>query len=1640
MESLIRCLIIILLSLGSLRAQYNALETFNSAGDLANDGCSALLVEPDGTLWVGHDFFGQNSLNGEPISRRAPDGSWDYPFDANTLSSPVVNGNPYSWASFDIQEIHRAPDSTIWFVSSTGNSSDMNSSPPLLSYKNGSFTVHHISLANFPNKGAVHTMLVDGIGDLWFGCEEGLVRFNQASQQFSSYNPPLINLPTSNNHSSKRIFSLDYDNQNNILAISGYPSSLNGAQSCLRIFDPQTNNWDYWTHQDAPWRNATQVFYAPVDVKASRDKTNRVWVASNGGGLYWIDNSNWSGHNLHQIADFLRGWSYGNFVFDNIYTNLPDFLSQLYLDPEGALWIKAWSNGNKFIYTPKYQQPATYNGQSATQHLFGYKHCSLLYNNNGSQQPSPFQDMAFYKNEIWLAAQHGLEHYYYDSLNPDPAYIGLKGARNYKGVAGFNTKGNQVSEPAKTAHVVPGNWPGISVDTAYYYLATTDYEQINSTVDAGIVGNGYAAGFPATAAALNNAGYSFEDLNLRFSAIGLGLDQKTIDWDYHDSLETRTYREWYSRNGNGDIQSESHFEIRLGQHLLFKGRMPDFHLKIRYNRFGYLFDSLGGYTEPTPLIPYPNITDPAAADIKDSILADLQGNGVSFVFRTIQLALDESIATADRRGGIFKVYDAYLRRENSPASQRPLPLCGDYHIGQTVNADYPDFSTAVADLHARGIACNVRFTVGKGVYNEQIEIGEIEGNALHSITFDGEDRGATLEFSPSHSDSNYVVRVTATDHLRFKGLNFKNKASNYAKVFDLRGETEAFQLLECELEAHQSAPNSPNATASNFSLFTCADADSLKVEGTSFRFGSHALDLRGSDIQLKNNDFEGNTGTAIKLNNSRNSLVQNNRIWGPVAGNFKGISGSGHPLRILNNQILNQTANCTGAIEATYFGQALPGDTILIVNNELAVQLGSNRSAVTSYCDQLKLLYNSIQVLGNNSGTQAVLNFGQKGAWIARNNIISNPQGLCFYSSRETAGDAFADADYNIYYSNATHPFKTITGFGPETSHPNLAAFQTASGGDANSLFLDPQFANADHLLPLNNAANNQGLGLSQIREDRLGRRRDLNQPDQGCYEFDGSGWIGANGSDWNDPQNWSDQKVPTANSKVFIAPQNHNPRIDASVQVKEFIMHHRATLHIEANSGLKVDSLLQNGGEIVLEADTNGQYARLIQNQIAGGGRIRQEAILRAPDSSLRWFHLGTPVRTKVSDLANAQTHITAGNSGASIYFWNAISGSWESPTDTAAWLEPGRAYAVAAGSNAYGDFLCAEFPAKIDLGGDLLAADSLLHLDLHYTNNPSFNSYVSQISDGWNFLANPYHASYDMQNQSLPGTYKTIYVWDGSRYKQYNTDLDIGDTEARFIAPLQGFFIRTDSLQASLGFTFDPDQRDLQNLASLQKGPNPKFTLKLENTAAKEIDATHFMIHPTAQESFEEDKDAAKLPNEAMHPNFFSYAQNEKVAINVLNEGAALRGIDLGIESDVDSTYRLSLSSDYPSQYEYYLEDKLLDRHWRLDLGDYEFRHLQAQADNRFRLFLRNRSIEVSSPEGEDIYVHYENGKIGVYQLPEKALEIRLFQLNGQEWYRGQKRAGDSKFFIACKDLQAQVLILHIEALQRSIKVLIH
>jgi hypothetical protein len=119
-----------------------------------------------------------------------------------------------------------------------------------------------------------------------------------------------------------------------------------------------------------------------------------------------------------------------------------------------------------------------------------------------------------------------------------------------------------------------------------------------------------------------------------------------------------------------------------------------------------------------------------------------------------------------------------------------------------------------------------------------------------------------------------------------------------------------------------------------------------------------------------------------------------------------------------------------------------------------------------------------------------------------RNNVFVNSQTsgnterYAIYSG--AANTVYSNINFNNYFTT-TGPNLGFLG----SARSNLAAWQTATGQDANSVSVNPNFTSATNLLPTNIAFNNAGTPIAGITTDITGATRNATTPDMGAFEFD---------------------------------------------------------------------------------------------------------------------------------------------------------------------------------------------------------------------------------------------------------------------------------------------------------------------------------------------------------------------------------------------------------------------------------------------------------------------------------------------------------------------------------------------------------
>ncbi|MBS0660399.1 MAG: cadherin-like beta sandwich domain-containing protein [Verrucomicrobia bacterium] len=200
---------------------------------------------------------------------------------------------------------------------------------------------------------------------------------------------------------------------------------------------------------------------------------------------------------------------------------------------------------------------------------------------------------------------------------------------------------------------------------------------------------------------------------------------------------------------------------------------------------------------------------------------------------------------------------------------------------------------------------------------------------------------------------------------------------------------------------------------------------------------------------------------------------------------------------IANNQISGVVAPATGT--SFVAGIHLPcadGSLTRVLGN--SVGLAGNRGTTTlqspSYALSIAGTAASLQEVRNNVFSN-VLDPGSGGA-----NAVSYALGLQF--------STFANftADRNLYYAAGPNPgpFRVgALGSAAGTTYGTLAAWQAASGDDANSLQADPLFVGPSDLhLTAASPASNAGLPVSGLSLDTDGQPRSATRPDLGADEI----------------------------------------------------------------------------------------------------------------------------------------------------------------------------------------------------------------------------------------------------------------------------------------------------------------------------------------------------------------------------------------------------------------------------------------------------------------------------------------------------------------------------------------------------------
>lgn len=492
----------------------------------------------------------------------------------------------------------------------------------------------------------------------------------------------------------------------------------------------------------------------------------------------------------------------------------------------------------------------------------------------------------------------------------------------------------------------------------------------------------------------------------------------------------------------------------------------------------------------------------------------------------------------------------------APTGSRTIagPLAGTYTVG--TGGQIPDIKTAFDLINAVGLAGNTTLSIttdqtlaASAVLNQWTETPPAS-----NFTLTIQPSGAR---TVSGSIDGFVIKLNGADRTTINGLNTGGNSLAIVNTNTLATNSGGIWLASNgaagtgadnntiqNLTINAGANNQTNrmglyvADQTISSAGTGFDNDNLTITGNTFLNGRWGIYVGGDTVAttdnlvISNNTVGSNTVSeyisyrGIEFYRINGGTISNNTIFNIKSDNLAlQLGGIWLGARCGNNTIVrNRIFGLNNANTGGYgaFGINI-GSTVkwgttnnLLANNLVYDVITYGDPASTTYNAfgirldygyDNKVYFNSVNMTGAYQGSTPIsaayvqTNVVTTGSDVRNNafvNSITGPAGIKSYAIYVPASTSFGTINYNNYYASGA--YAVFGYFGADVA--NLAAWQTATTQDANSMSANPEFNSAENLVPtpLSTMAN-AGTPIVAVPTDYLGTTRNATTPTIGAYE-----------------------------------------------------------------------------------------------------------------------------------------------------------------------------------------------------------------------------------------------------------------------------------------------------------------------------------------------------------------------------------------------------------------------------------------------------------------------------------------------------------------------------------------------------------
>jgi hypothetical protein len=425
-------------------------------------------------------------------------------------------------------------------------------------------------------------------------------------------------------------------------------------------------------------------------------------------------------------------------------------------------------------------------------------------------------------------------------------------------------------------------------------------------------------------------------------------------------------------------------------------------------------------------------------------------------------------------------------------------LTGTYTIGGT-SPDYATIGSAVTALTTNGVCGPVTFNIRTGTYTGQVVLPAVTGtSAANTITFQSEALDSTLVTiqAAGASTTNYVIRLSGIDYVRFHKLKVKNTSTLYTTVFAFSTSSDNTEISSCIIEN----PLTTAAGSNRYQVsFTSTDNENFILRNCYLNGGSRAVNITGisatAGVQIRNNYFLNQYEGGVYLTTLNSPVVIGNNFNCSSSGlGYVAVTASScNDSAVISNNLMNYTTGGYGISLVSCNGNA--ARNFLISNNRISGTTGNVSGISLNASSRISVLHNTVVSSGTSVAMYCFNAVNTNLNDIVKNNI--------FY--QKGAGNVYGGSTGAVYTTdfNAVYGSGANFGFYNGTTYSNFLNWQSVAGKDNNSISSLPQFVSVSDLHIAGDFSQNLILPyFAEVALDLDGVTRDVSSPYFGAYEY----------------------------------------------------------------------------------------------------------------------------------------------------------------------------------------------------------------------------------------------------------------------------------------------------------------------------------------------------------------------------------------------------------------------------------------------------------------------------------------------------------------------------------------------------------